>query len=349
MEIGKKIKQLRYRAGWTQEQLAEKLSLSAQAISKWENSVSMPDISLLPLLAEAFGVSIDELFDLTAEQKLNRIESRLEIEEELPADVFSEYQEFLSQQLNTSADRQRNLSLLAKLYHLRMEVDAGKVSRYAREAIRLKPGQKDCQWLLELSENAAGWDWNVENHAKTIEFYKEVILSDPSLPRSPLPYYFLIDQLIADHRADEAEEALKEYTSLPGHKPFMAEVYKAHIALARYDKFKADSIMAHAKTIYGSDGGFLFELAQYHARNCEYSAAIENYEASYAAEEKSKPRFYDALQGIAIIHEIQGEYRFAAAAYDRILENLHSEWGFTEEACVSEIEREKIRVLQRCL
>ena len=69
MDIGTKIKQLRYRASLTQEQLAGKLGLSAQAISKWENSVTMPDISLLPSLAETFGVSIDELFDLTTEQK----------------------------------------------------------------------------------------------------------------------------------------------------------------------------------------------------------------------------------------------------------------------------------------
>ena len=41
----------------------------------------MPDITALPLLAEAFGVSIDELFDLSAEQRLNRIENRLYAED----------------------------------------------------------------------------------------------------------------------------------------------------------------------------------------------------------------------------------------------------------------------------
>ncbi len=57
MELGKKIRQLRFRAGLTQEQLAEKLGLGAQAVSKWENAAAMPDITVLPLLAEIFGVS----------------------------------------------------------------------------------------------------------------------------------------------------------------------------------------------------------------------------------------------------------------------------------------------------
>ena len=93
MEIGNKIKQLRYKSGLTQEQLASNLGISAQSVSKWETAVSMPDITLLPLLAREFGVSIDELFDLTVDQKLQRIEKRIEVEEELAPDVFREYED----------------------------------------------------------------------------------------------------------------------------------------------------------------------------------------------------------------------------------------------------------------
>ena len=95
MELGKKIKQYRFKTGLTQEQLAEKLGIGAQSVSKWENAVAMPDITTLPLLAEIFGVSIDDLFDLTTEQRLNRIENRMDAETELPQDVFWEYEEFL--------------------------------------------------------------------------------------------------------------------------------------------------------------------------------------------------------------------------------------------------------------
>lgn len=44
MELGKKIKHLRFQAGLTQEQLAEKLGIGAQSVSKWENAVAMPTL-----------------------------------------------------------------------------------------------------------------------------------------------------------------------------------------------------------------------------------------------------------------------------------------------------------------
>ncbi|MEA4869710.1 MAG: helix-turn-helix domain-containing protein [Christensenella sp.] len=59
--MGKRIMQLRKEKGYTQEQLAEMMGVSAQAVSKWENDVSCPDISILPQLAEKLGVSTDEL------------------------------------------------------------------------------------------------------------------------------------------------------------------------------------------------------------------------------------------------------------------------------------------------
>lgn len=63
MNIGKIIKRLRLSSGLTQEQLAERLHISGQAVSKWENETALPDIVLLPALADCFGVTIDELMD----------------------------------------------------------------------------------------------------------------------------------------------------------------------------------------------------------------------------------------------------------------------------------------------
>ncbi len=62
MTIGKNIKAFREGMGMTQEQLAEKLSISYQAVSKWENSQSVPDTMLLPAIAKACCVTIDDLF-----------------------------------------------------------------------------------------------------------------------------------------------------------------------------------------------------------------------------------------------------------------------------------------------
>lgn len=62
--IGQIIKRLRKAKNMTQDELAEQLNISAQAISKWENGTSMPDISQIVPLASVFGVNTDTLFGL---------------------------------------------------------------------------------------------------------------------------------------------------------------------------------------------------------------------------------------------------------------------------------------------
>lgn len=62
MTLGKKMAELRRVKGMTQDEVAEELGVSAQAVSKWENDVSCPDIMLLPHISELFQVTIDELF-----------------------------------------------------------------------------------------------------------------------------------------------------------------------------------------------------------------------------------------------------------------------------------------------
>jgi len=74
INIGGNIKRLRTEAHATQEELANHLSLSCQAVSKWENGVTTPDIYLLPGIAEFFGVTIDELFVPDAGGYRNRAE-----------------------------------------------------------------------------------------------------------------------------------------------------------------------------------------------------------------------------------------------------------------------------------
>ena len=59
--LGERIAALRAARNMKQNELAEALGVSAQAVSKWENDVSAPDISILPALAEHLGVRVDEL------------------------------------------------------------------------------------------------------------------------------------------------------------------------------------------------------------------------------------------------------------------------------------------------
>lgn len=341
MELGKKIKQLRFKAGLTQEQLAEKLNIGAQSVSKWENGVSMPDIASLPLLAEIFGVSIDDLFDLTSEQRLNRIENSLDITEELPQDLFREYEDFLKAQLDDEQNRQRATSLIAYLYWHRMNSCAKRAAGYAKDAVRMAPGEKDCQWVLDRAEGHASWDWNIANHTKAIEFWRGIVKENPKVR---LPYLYLMDNLLADHRAKEAEEYLERAAKLPDARPVMVQVYRAHIALARFDEKTADSIMEDLVSAYPEDTACLFEAAQYYAKKCDYQKAITLYEQCFEKETR-RPRFSDELMAIRDIYEIMGEYRKAAETCDRIIDLLENEWGFTEDTGLQEARAEKARLL----
>ena len=59
--LGRRIADLRKEKGLKQEMIAEKMGVSSQAVSKWENDQTCPDISVLPLLAEILGVTVDKL------------------------------------------------------------------------------------------------------------------------------------------------------------------------------------------------------------------------------------------------------------------------------------------------
>ncbi|RKJ45303.1 XRE family transcriptional regulator [bacterium 1XD8-76] len=61
MELGKKIYQLRKLSGMTQEQLSEKLNISRQTLSKWENGTGMPDVESVVRLSVLFQTSLEEL------------------------------------------------------------------------------------------------------------------------------------------------------------------------------------------------------------------------------------------------------------------------------------------------
>lgn len=342
MELGKRIKQLRFKTTLTQEQLADRLGVVPQTVSKWENDVAMPDITTLPVLAEIFGVSIDDLFDLTTEQRLNRIENRMDIEEDLPQDVFREYEDYLKEELNDEQHKKRAGDLLAYLYWHMSNSYGRKASRYAKESVRMSPNEKGNNWILCKTDGYAIWDWNMANHTNAIEFYKELVKDNPE---AGMAYSYLLDNLIADHRTDEAERVLEKYAKLKDTDPIHVEIYRANIELARYNEEKADRIindLAENKDNFI----YLFEAAQYYARKGDYDRAIELYELSFEKEPR-RPRYQDELMAIADIYELCGNYRKAAETYDRIIDLLQNEWKLEEDTDIKQAQRKKAALLEK--
>lgn len=340
MELGNKIKTLRLKAGLTQEKLAEELNVSFQTVSKWENNVCAPDIAMLPKLSVFFGVTIDELFNLTSEQRIRRIENMLDMEHELPYNTFVETIDFLKEQLEVHEDKGKIYGMIAHVYHHRVLSDCDKVADYAKRAMREKPNVKDCQWLLDKAEGAVVADWNFANHLKTIRFFQEQVEMFPEIARN---YLFLMDNLIGDNRTKEAARYLNVYSTLDGHKEFLVPYYEALIAIAEHDVLLSEQKIEEIKDQYSQNEEAMFVVADYYASQCKYNEAIQYYEKCYELDEK--PRYYDPLHGIALIYEIQGKYKEAVKTYDRILENLDKEWNFTEGEPVRVILKEKQRLV----
>ena len=73
MSIGERITELRKQCNMSQGELAQSVNVTRQAVSKWENNIALPDITLSPILAGYFGVSMDELFDYRYDEIQNDI------------------------------------------------------------------------------------------------------------------------------------------------------------------------------------------------------------------------------------------------------------------------------------
>lgn len=73
MSIGKNIAKYRKSAGLTQEELGVKLGVTNQSVSKWESGVSMPDIMLLPKIASALGITLENIYGTESESEKNPV------------------------------------------------------------------------------------------------------------------------------------------------------------------------------------------------------------------------------------------------------------------------------------
>lgn len=77
--IGENVKRLRAQKGITQETLAEFLGVTFQSVSRWERGEGYPDITILPLISDYFGVSVDELLGADKSQREEKVRRYLEI------------------------------------------------------------------------------------------------------------------------------------------------------------------------------------------------------------------------------------------------------------------------------
>ena len=125
LSLGQKIRELRKRDGRTQENLAEALGVTSQAISRWESNGGYPDMEMMPAIANYFHVSIDELFGYHSDRE-EKIKSILDKADKIlknqgfqlyPGSISEEVENFIDT-LRIAADEFPNEPrILSKLAH----------------------------------------------------------------------------------------------------------------------------------------------------------------------------------------------------------------------------------------
>ena len=132
LKIGDKIKSLRKAQDITQEKLATYLNISYQAVSKWENGTALPDITLIPQIANFFGVSADELLGMKETEETEELK---------------EYEKIYSEN-NRLGKTFDNIVL-------------------SREVLTKYP--RNYQWMLNLSYSLMQYDDTEEHHKYSLE------------------------------------------------------------------------------------------------------------------------------------------------------------------------------------
>ena len=205
IELGKKIKVFRMDRNMTQELLAESLNVSPQAISKWENGVSAPDIGMLPAISVVFGVTIDDLFSLTDNENLERIDNMLCSERDLSENVFVATESLLKGIVSRKPDCANAYLRLAELYEHRIRTLTRLAVDYAKQAIRIQPEKKACHSVLTNLLHGYGSDWTCNNTLEMVRYYRGVMKRVPDWQEG---WRWLLDQLIGNGLLKEARAVI---------------------------------------------------------------------------------------------------------------------------------------------
>lgn len=337
MNIGSKIRELRLAKSITQEQLANCLSVSVQCVSKWENNVTIPDVQMLPQLSVFFGVTIDELFDLTEDIHIRRIENMLAMQRMIDLEEFVQAERFLLKKEAENNKDARYSMVLADLYNHMADGYRYRAEEKAKRAIGLEPEVKYHHTLLRMAQQGCQIDWNFENHTRRIEYYKTFVAEHPEYERG---YVCLLDELLNANRLQEAEVIMEQMEETLHNA--RSAFYRGYICWKQNERIKAWEVWTNMLERYKEEWLPYALLGDCMANYCEYEKAIEYYEKSLELQEK--PRYTDSQISIAMIYEIMGQNDKAVIEWKKVLDILKEEHQVQEGYMIQQIDKEILRL-----
>lgn len=338
MDIGRKIRSLRLERGSTQEALAQALQVSPQAVSKWENGITMPDVLLLPQLSTHFGVTLDELFDLSDTLRLERIQNMLWDERDLHEETVKTETAFLLEHAQREPEEARALCLLAEMENHQAKTHRRRAAGYARKALARQIDSKHAHSeLVEASGGRTG-DWYYDNHHQLINWYKSFVEKNPQYRGG---YLWLLDQLLDDQRFEEALEYTEKMAAVDN--SFRTSLYRGRIAWQQGRLADARAIWDTMCHDHSEDWLTWLSMGDVMARAGQFEEALLHFQRAFDIQ--PEPKMVDALESIAQVLERQGSYAQAIAVLEKEIDILASQWnthiGETVDSVRRNIERLK--------
>lgn len=324
LNIGTVIRKLRVERGMTQEELAEKLNVSFQAVSKWECGTTTPDIATLPRIALLFGISMDALFSMESDDYLERISTMIRDEHTISTENFIWAERYLKGVLTEDHTDNRARTLLIELYAHRENRDSLTRGRLAEEGILLEPMN------VELNANL------MRVREKRGEVDRLIAFWEPLLEKDAKNYVIrenLIGVCIRNRYFDKAKALIKAAPSVrPAYDLFLGD-----IALGEGDEASAKAIWR--ETAEKSDDAWTFYRAgERFEKVSEYNTAIELWEISY--EKSPSPKWMDSLYSRAFLYEKIGQSGRAIEMWEQIIAALSNDYSIRDGESIDWARRE---------
>ena len=291
---------------------------------------------MLPELSAYFGVSIDELFALSDETRMERIQNMLwDVRFLNPADVENERQFLLEKARREPGNSDAHVMLAQLELHLAEEHKA-RAADYALEALGREPS---AQAATALAHAMDGRHVDPRNNAHNalIDHYKTCLAAHPEAANL---YPWLIEQLLDDHRLAEAREwfeRCKKYCS-----GIQIVVTRVKLALAEGDWAAAKAGWEQMAREDGENWSVWHWIGDFQTYTGDYPAARESYRRAIAL--LTPPRYSDPIDSLAKVCEMDGDWAGALAARREELEISIHEWGDSTGESVDAIRREIARL-----
>ncbi|MCR5795938.1 MAG: helix-turn-helix domain-containing protein [Solobacterium sp.] len=338
MELTGKLRSFRRARKITQEELADAMGVTAQAVSKWERGTAMPDISLLPELAVYFGVSLDELFGLSEEKEYDRIQNILWDKRLLPHAEFDQAERWLDEKIAAGYRKADCYRLKADLYNHQAGFLHEMAETAAKAALEADPACHEAHGELNTAMGGYIPDWCARNHYREIRYYREFVKKHPEDWRA---FMWLLDNLLDDSRFEEAEEALAGLQA--ANQTYRPQYYRGLLLKKQGKRAEAHAVWDQMLEDFAEDWRVWFSMADEAVSDGAYDEAIERYRRGIGLQKA--PRYVDGFESIAMIHEIRGEYDKAVRVLQEELEVLKTEWDTTQGETADSVRR-KIRSLE---